>query len=70
VELAQTVVTWQGRPRELLPESTSLWKSPPVNPWDGMFGTFPRRCITHHDSMHCFSIFLIFSKFPRPPFQI
>jgi hypothetical protein len=24
VELAQTVVTWQGRPRELLPESTSL----------------------------------------------
>jgi hypothetical protein len=24
VELAQTMVTWQGRPRELLPGSTSL----------------------------------------------
>jgi hypothetical protein len=24
VELAQTMVTWQGRPRELLPRSTSL----------------------------------------------
>jgi hypothetical protein len=24
VELAQTIVTWQGRPRELLPGSTSL----------------------------------------------
>jgi hypothetical protein len=24
VELAQTVVIWQGRPRELLPGSTSL----------------------------------------------
>jgi hypothetical protein len=66
VELAQTVVTLQGRPRELLPGSTSLWKSPHVNPWDAMFGIFPRWCITHHDSMHCFSIFLIFSEFPRP----
>jgi hypothetical protein len=24
VELAQTMVTWQGRPRELLPGSTSM----------------------------------------------
>jgi hypothetical protein len=24
VELAQTMVTWQGRPRELLPGTTSL----------------------------------------------
>jgi hypothetical protein len=24
VELSQTMVTWQGRPRELLPRSTSL----------------------------------------------
>jgi hypothetical protein len=24
VELAQTMVTWQGRPREVLPGSTSL----------------------------------------------
>jgi hypothetical protein len=24
VELAQTMVTWQGRPRELMPGSTSL----------------------------------------------
>jgi hypothetical protein len=24
VELPQTMVTWQGRPRELLPRSTSL----------------------------------------------
>jgi hypothetical protein len=42
VELAQTMVTWQGRPRELMPGSNSLWKSPHVNPWDGMFGIFPR----------------------------
>jgi hypothetical protein len=67
VELAQTMGTWQGRPRELLPGSTSLWKSPHVNPWDAMFGIFPRWCISHHDSMHCFSIFLNFSEFPRPP---
>jgi hypothetical protein len=67
VELAQTMVTWQGRPRELLPVSTSLWKSLPVNPWDGMFGIFPRWCITHHESMHCFSIFLIFFWIPQAP---
>jgi hypothetical protein len=42
MELAQTMVTRQGRPRELLPGSTSLRESPPVNPWDGMFGIFPR----------------------------
>jgi hypothetical protein len=42
VELAQTMVTWHGRPREFLPGSTSLRKSPPVNPWDDMFGIFPR----------------------------
>jgi hypothetical protein len=66
VELAQTMVICQGRPRELLPGSTSLWESPHVNPWDGMFGIFPRWCITHHDSMHSFSIFMIFSEFPRP----
>jgi hypothetical protein len=42
VELAQTMVIWQGRPRELLPGSTSLSESPRVNPWDGMFGIFPR----------------------------
>jgi hypothetical protein len=42
VELAQTMVTLQGRPRELLPGSTSLRKSPHVNPWDAMFGIFPR----------------------------
>jgi hypothetical protein len=58
VELAQTMVTWQGRPRELLPGSTSLWKSPHVKPWDAMWCIFPRWCITHHDSMHYFSIFL------------
>jgi hypothetical protein len=60
VELSQTMVTWQGRPRELLPRSTSLWKSPPVNPWYGISGIFPRLCITHHGSMHCFSIFWFF----------
>jgi hypothetical protein len=65
------MVTLQGRPRELLAGSTSLWKSPHVNPWDAMFGIFPRWCITHHDSMHCFSIFFdFFSGFPRPPFEI
>jgi hypothetical protein len=42
VELAQTMVICQGRPRELLPGSTSLWESPHVNPWDGMFAIFPR----------------------------
>jgi hypothetical protein len=42
VELAQTMVTLQGRPIELLPGSTSLLKSPHVNPWDAMFGIFPR----------------------------
>jgi hypothetical protein len=67
VELAQTMVTLQGRPRELQLGSTSLWKSPHVNPWDAMFGIFPRWCITHHDFMHYFSIFTIFSEFPRPP---
>jgi hypothetical protein len=41
-ELAQTMVICQGRPRELLPGSTSLLESPHVNPWDGMFGIFPR----------------------------
>jgi hypothetical protein len=66
VELAQTMVIWQGRPRELLPGSTSLWESPHVNPWDGMFGISHRWWIAHHDSMHCFCIFLIFSEFPRP----
>jgi hypothetical protein len=40
--------------------STSLWKSPPMNHWDAMFGIFPRWCITHHDSMQCFSIFFWF----------
>jgi hypothetical protein len=40
VELAQTMVTWQGRPREVLPGSTSRWKSPPVNPRYAMFGIF------------------------------
>jgi hypothetical protein len=71
VELAQTMVIWQRRPRELLRGSTSLWKSPRVNPWYGIFGIFSRWCITYHDSMHCFSIFfLIFSEFPRPPFEI
>jgi hypothetical protein len=60
VELAQTMVICQGRPRELLSRSTFLGGSPHVNPWDGMFGIFPRWCITHHDSMHCFSIFLDF----------
>jgi hypothetical protein len=60
VELAQTMVTLQGRPRELLPGSTSLWKSPHVNPWDAMFGIFIRWCITHHDSMHCFFHFFDF----------
>jgi hypothetical protein len=42
VELAQTMVIWQGRPRELMPRSTSLCESPHVNPWDDMFGIFPR----------------------------
>jgi hypothetical protein len=67
VELAQTMVIWQGRPRELLPGSTSLWESPHVNPWDGMFGIFPRLCITHHDSMQCFSIFWFFLNSLGPP---
>jgi hypothetical protein len=60
VELAQTMVIWHGRPRELLPGSTSLWKNPPVNHWDGMFGIFPRWCITHHDSMQFFFHFFDF----------
>jgi hypothetical protein len=42
MELAQTMVICQGRPRELLSGSTSLCESPHVNPWDGMFGIFPR----------------------------
>jgi hypothetical protein len=42
VELAQTMVIWQGRPRELLPGSTSLLESPHVNPWDGMFDILTR----------------------------
>jgi hypothetical protein len=67
VELAQTMVIYQGRPRELLPRSTSLWESPHVNPWDGMFGIFHRLCITHHDSMHYFSIFSFFLNSPGPP---
>jgi hypothetical protein len=70
MELAQTMVTWQGRPRELLPGSTSLWESPPVNPWDGMFLIFPRWCITHHDSMHCFPFFLFFLNFPGPLWEL
>jgi hypothetical protein len=70
MKLAQTMVICQGRPRELLSGSTSLWESPHVNPWDAMFGIFPRWCITHHDSMQCFSIFLIFFEFPRPPSEI
>jgi hypothetical protein len=70
VELAQTMVICQGRLRELMPGSTSLWESPHMNPWDDMFGILPRWCITHHDSMQCFSIFLIFSEFPRPPSEI
>jgi hypothetical protein len=37
VELAQTMVVCQGRPRELLSGSTSLCESPHVNPWDAMF---------------------------------
>jgi hypothetical protein len=61
------MVIWQGRPRELLPGSTSLWKSPRVNPWDGMFGIFSRWCITHHDSMHCFSNFFFFWNSLGPP---
>jgi hypothetical protein len=69
VELAQTMVTWQGRPRELLLGSTSLWESPPVNPWDGMFGILPRWCITHYDSMHCFSIFFDIFWIPQAPLR-
>jgi hypothetical protein len=57
VELAQTMVICQGRPRELLSGGTSLSGSPHVNPWDGMFGILPRLCVTHHDSMHYFPIF-------------
>jgi hypothetical protein len=53
-------------PRELLPGSTSLWKSSPVNPCHAMFGIFPRCYITHHDSMQCFSIFLNLFEFPGP----
>jgi hypothetical protein len=60
VELAQTMIICQGRPRELLSGSTSLWESPHGNPWDGMFSIFPRWRITHHDSMHSFSIFFWF----------
>jgi hypothetical protein len=69
VELAHTMVTLQGRPTELLPGSTSLWKSPHVNPWDAMFGIFPRSCITHHDSMQCFSIFFYFFWIPQAPLR-
>jgi hypothetical protein len=69
VELAQTMVICQGRPRELLLGSTSLWESPHVNPWDAMFGIFPRWCITHHDSMHCFSIFFEFFWIPWAPLR-
>jgi hypothetical protein len=67
VELAQTMVICQGRLRELLPGSTSLWESPQVNPWDGMFGIFPRWCITHHDSMQCFSIWFFLNSPGSPP---
>jgi hypothetical protein len=42
VELAQTMVICQERPRELLSGSTSLRESPHVKPWDGMFAIFPR----------------------------
>jgi hypothetical protein len=67
MELAQTMVICQGRPRELLSRSTTLWESPHVNPWDGMFGIFPRWRISHHDSMHYFSIFWFFLNSPGPP---
>jgi hypothetical protein len=42
MELAQTMVTWQRTPRELLHGSTSLWKSSHVNHWHAMFCIFPR----------------------------
>jgi hypothetical protein len=69
MELAETMVICQGRLRELLSGSTSLWGSPHENPLDGMFGIFPRWCITHHDSMHCFSIFFDFFWIPQAPLR-
>jgi hypothetical protein len=41
-----------------------------MKPWYAMFGIFPRYYITYHDSMHWFSIFLIFFEIPLPPFKI
>jgi hypothetical protein len=67
MELAETMVICQGRPRELLPRSTFLWESPYVNPWIAMFGIFPRWCITHHDSMHYSSFFWFFLNSLGPP---
>jgi hypothetical protein len=54
-------------PRELLPSSNSLWR---VLLWIigiAMFGIFPRCYITHHDSMHSFSIFWILLNSISPP---
>jgi hypothetical protein len=70
VELPQTMVTWQGRPRELLRGSTSLWESPPVNPWDGMFGIFllGGASLTMTPCT-IFPFFLFFLNSPGPPLR-
>jgi hypothetical protein len=68
MELVQTMVIWQGRPRELLPVSTSLWESSRVNPWDGMFGIFPRWCILTMTLCTVFPFFWFF-WIPQAPLR-
>jgi hypothetical protein len=69
MELAQTMVTLQGRPRELLPGSTSLWKSPHVNPWDAMFGIFLGDASLTMTPCTVFPFFLIFFWISQAPLR-
>jgi hypothetical protein len=69
IELVQTKLNWvESQVKSYL--VAFFVKSFYMKHWYAMFGIFPRYYITYHDSMHWFSIFLIFYEFPLPPFQI
>jgi hypothetical protein len=69
IELAQTIVTWlESQDNSCL--VPFFVKSFSLKPWYAKFVIFPRYYITYHDSMHWFSIFLIYFEFPLLPFQI
>jgi hypothetical protein len=59
IELEQTKLNWvESQVKSYL--VAFFVKSFSMKLWYSMFGIFPRYYITYHDSMHWFSIFLIF----------